>query len=196
MLMRTLILTALLIGIGPTSALAQDCEALTRAQMTMVDWPVPMRQTITSSVAGNEFKGTAISTGASRAMYMDENGKPQSLSLNERFYSTVDGENWTLVRTYTPEEMQKRADDLVKQAEIATDISCEFDIELDGKKVHRLNASTVLQTGGNDYSVSYWVDASDGFPWRIETEFIAATITRTVQENEPDPSITLPEPEG
>ncbi|MEM1376514.1 MAG: hypothetical protein AAGG69_03910 [Pseudomonadota bacterium] len=191
--MRTFLITSTLLLATP--AIAQDCEAMTRAQMVMVDWPVPMRQTITTSVAGNEFKGTALSTGANRAMYMDADGKRQSLSLDERFYSTADGETWVLVRTYTPEEMQKRADDLATQAKIATEISCEFDIELDGKTVHRLNAKTVLQNGGQEYAVSYWVDAGDGFPWRIETEFIAATITRTTQENEPAPSITLPDPE-
>ncbi|MEN0000465.1 MAG: hypothetical protein AAF940_06230 [Pseudomonadota bacterium] len=194
--MRNLTLPAILIALA-TPALAQDCDATVRAQMTMVDWPVPMRQNVTTSVAGNEFKGTAISTGANRAMYMDADGIPQSLSIDERFYSTSDGgETWTLVRTYTPEEMAQRATDLAAQAEAATDIDCAFNTDLDGRQVHRLSARTVLQSSGQEYSVIYWVDAGDGFPWRIETEFISASITRTIQENEPDPSITLPDPEG
>ncbi|MEO0543958.1 MAG: hypothetical protein AAFY99_09095 [Pseudomonadota bacterium] len=192
--MRTLLALAALLTLS-APAFAQDCEALTRAQMVMVDGPVPMRQEITSSVAGNEYKGTAVSTGANKAMYMDENGTPQSLSLDENFYSTTDGgETWNLVQTYSAEDLEKRATDLATQAEIATDIECQFNIEMDGKTVHQLQARTVLQSNGQDYSVIYWVDAQSGFPWRIETEFVGATITRTIQINSPDETITLPQP--
>ncbi|MEL6819924.1 MAG: hypothetical protein AAFP80_14845 [Pseudomonadota bacterium] len=194
--MRNLLLSAALIA-TTTPALATDlgCEATVRAQMVMVDWPVPMRQEITTSVAGNEFVGTALSTGANRAMYMDENGTPQSLSLDENFYSTSDGgETWNLVQTYTLEELAKRAADLATQAEQATDIECQFNIEMDGKAVHQLQARTILQSSGQEYAVMYWVDVETGFPWRVETEFTGAAITRTTQINAPDETIRLPQP--
>lgn len=177
-----------------TGAMAADCSSDVRAQMLMVDWPEPMRQNITTSFGGNEIKGTALSTGANRAMYMDKNGMPQSLSLDERFYSTSDGgKTWDLVRTYTPEEMKQRIDDLAKQAEIATDADCEYGIELGGRRVNRLIAKTVLQSGGQDYAVTYFVDTETGFPWRVETEFYGVTITRITQDNEPAAGESLPD---
>lgn len=196
--MRTILISTTIFALCiPAHAADPDCEATVRAQMVMVDWPVPMRQEITTSVAGNEFVGTALSTGANRAMYMDENGTPQSLSLDENFYSTSDGgETWNLVQTYTLEELAKRAADLKAQAEQATDIECQFNTEMDGEQVHQLQARTTLQSSGQEYSVIYWVDVETGFPWRIETEFLGAAITRTTQVNAPDPAVALPDPAG
>lgn len=181
---------------GPVLADQAACEAAARAAMSDYDWPEPMRQNVQTIMGGNTIIGTAVSTGAHRAMYMDADGKPQSLSIDDKFYSTMDGgESWTLVQHYSEETMTAIRDGIRSQAENATNIVCQYGIDLDGKTVDHFAVDYVLHNTDKPMKGEYWLDSESGFIWRVKT-VSTSDGTVIVQDNEPAPGATLPDPEG
>lgn len=192
--MTIALLAAMLV---PAQALADQgqCEEAVRAAMSNIEVEVPIFSRVTTVMGGTEIKGFSLSHDY-RSVSYDANEVPVSLSIRGDVYTTTDGgKTWKLVNSTPAEVMEERYAGTRKQAEIATDIACDYHVDLDGRTVHHFRASTIMQSGNNDpMHVQYWVDPENGFPWRVETRFESAVPTTIVQDNEPRPDATLPDP--
>ncbi|MCR9122481.1 MAG: hypothetical protein NXH91_09425 [Phyllobacteriaceae bacterium] len=178
------------------SALA-DCEADARAAMLDVAHPVPMRQNVTTEMAGNTIQSFALSTPHGRGMALDANETPVSLWIGGRFYSSADGgESWTLVSEQTQDQRDAQAAGRQRQADEATNITCDYGVDLDGKTVNRFALNYALAGSGIPAKSQYWVDAETRFPWRVIHEFGGANPSVITQNNEPVDTLTIPDPEG
>ena len=180
-----------------TPAHAADCEADARAAMLDVAHPVPMRQQVTTEIGGQKIESAALSTPERRGMALDAAGKPVSLWQGGRFYTSTDGgATWSLLREQSAEELATQDENLNKQAANASDIACDYDIDLDGRTVHRFSLSYEMIPAGIPVQSSYWVDAQNGFPWQVVHEFGGASPSTITQRNSPEPDLVIPDPEG
>ncbi len=169
-----------------------DCESDARAAMMDVRHPVAMRQHIATIMGDNTIKSMALTTPDNHGMAMDENGTPVSLWIGNKFFTTTDqGKTWKLLSETTEEAQQEFLDGLKSQAEKATNISCEYDVELDGKQVHHFTLEYELYNNGMAMKGEYWVDAESSFPWRIKTVTPHNII---IQDNVPEPGAKIPVP--
>jgi hypothetical protein len=82
--MRILLIVATFFSLA-NSALADSCEIDARVAMLDVNHPVPMRQDVTTAMAGNEIKSAALSTPGRRGMALDANETPTSLGSTGGF---------------------------------------------------------------------------------------------------------------
>ncbi|MEM8750455.1 MAG: hypothetical protein AAGF28_09135 [Pseudomonadota bacterium] len=183
-------------AIDPTTALAdqQACETAARAAMLDVRHPVPMRQSFETITGGKSVKSSAVSTPDNRGMAMDANGAPVTLWADRKFYTSADkGKTWNLMSESTEEAAQAQMDGLRQQAQNATNITCAFDIELDGKRVNHFKLDYTLYNIDMKMTGEYWVDAETGFPWRIKTTSPHNVI---IGNNQPADDIVVPDPEG
>jgi hypothetical protein len=186
--------TALLLS--APSALA-DCEADARAAMLDVAHPVPMRQNVTTEMAGNTIESFALSTPDGRGMALNSDKTPVSLWIGGRFYSSADGgESWTLVSEQTQDQRDAQAAGRQRQADEATNITCDYGVDLDGKTVNRLALDYALAGSGIPVKSQYWVDAETRFPWRVIHEFGGANPSVITQNNEPVGALSIPDPDG
>lgn len=180
-----------------SSALAQDCEADARAAMLDVDHPLPMRQDVTTEMAGNAIQSAALSTPGRRGMALDANETPTSLWIGGRFYTTVDaGKTWSLVSEQTPEQLAEQDGNRQMQADNATDFACDYGIEFAGKTVDRLQLSYDMIPAGTPVTSTYWVDADTRFPWQVVHEFGGAAPSVITQRNTPKPDLTIADPDA
>ena len=169
-----------------------QCEADARAAMLDVRHPVSMRQHFTTIMGDSSIKSTALTTPDNHGMAMDENGVPTSLWIGRKFYTTTDqGNSWKLLSESTPEAEKAFLDGLQSQAEKATNIICQYDVDLDGKRVHHYSLDYKLYNSGMEMHGEYWIDVNTKFPWRIRSVNPHNTI---VQDNEPEPDAKIPNP--
>lgn len=189
--------TFLICAVATAPALAADCEADARAAMLDVAHPTPMRQDVTTEMAGQKLKSAALSTPDRRGMSLDAAGNPVSLWGEGRFYTSSDGgKSWSLVSEQSEQDLAAQDDNLRKQAELATDIECAYDTDLDGKSVHRFFLSYEMIPAGIPVKSTYWVDAQSTFPWKVVHEFGGTNPSTITQLNTPEPGLAIPEPEG
>lgn len=178
-------------------ALAADCEADARAAMLDVAHPVPMRQDVTTEMAGQKIQSAALSTPDLRGMSLDAAGSPVSLWDGGSFYTTSDGgKTWSLLREQSAQELATQEDNFRKQADLARDIVCDYSVDLDGKTVHRFSLKYEMIPVGTPVQSTYWVDAQSGFPWKVIHEFGGANPSTITQLNTPEPGLEIPVPEG
>jgi hypothetical protein len=178
-------------------AMADSCETYARAAMLDVNHPVPMRQDATTEMAGNEIKSAVLSTPDQRGMALDANETPTSLWVGGRFYTTSDaGETWSLVSQQTTEQLAEQDANRQEQADLATDFSCDFGIDLNGVAVDRLQLSYVMIPSGTSVTSTYWVDADTRFPWQVIHEFAGPVPSVITQRNSPMPELTIADPDG
>ncbi len=171
-----------------------QCEADARTAMLDVRHPIPMRQHFTTTMGDSSIKSMALTTPENHGMAMDENGVPTSLWIGRKFYTTTDqGKTWKLLSESTPEAEEAFFDGLQSQADEATNIMCQYDVDLDGKRVDHYSLDYVLYNTGMEMHGEYWVDADTEFPWRIETVSPHNTI---VQNNVPEPDAKIPDPKA
>ena len=180
-------------GFDTAHADQAKCEKDARAAMTEVFHLVAMRQNVQMIVGTAITRSTVISTPDKRGLTMNEDGVPQSLLNDGKFYTTGDGgKSWKLVSESTPEQQKSFTDGLADQAAKATDIECAYGIEFEGKTVHRFSMNYALYNSGMKMKGTYWRDAETGFPWRVETVSPHNTI---IQDNVPDPDASVDVPE-
>lgn len=192
--MRGVLIATVLIT-SPAVANQAQCEADARAAMLDTDHPVAMRQDVSTEMAGNEIKSAALSTPGRRGMALDANGTPTSLWIGGRFYTTSDGgENWTLLSEQTPEQLMVQDANRAKQAEAATDFACNYDVDLDGKTVNRLQLSYEMIPAKTPVTSSYWIDSQTGFPHKVVHEFGGAVPSVITQINTPEPDLIIDDP--
>jgi len=194
--MRTAIFTCVLLSFA-SPAFASDCEADARAAMLNIAHPVPMRQDVTTQMAGQKIISAAISTPDRRGMALDANDSPVSLWEDGKFYTSSDGgTTWKLVNQQTPEQLADQDANRAAQAAAATGFSCEYDIDLDGQRVNRLQLSYEMIPAGTPVTSTYWVDTENQFPWKVVHDFGGANPSVITQRNTPEPDVTIPSPEG
>lgn len=193
---RTVLPAAAILLLSPQASFA-DCEADARAAMLDVAHPEPMRQNVTTEMAGNTIVSFALSTPDGRGMALDANETPVSLWIGGRFYSSADGgESWTLVSEQSQEQLDAQAAGRQMQANEATNITCDYGVDLEGKTVNRFALDYALAGSGIPVKSQYWVDAETRFPWRVIHEFGGANPSVITQNNEPVEALTIPDPEG
>lgn len=174
---------------------AENCEIDARAAMLDVAHPVPMRQDVSTKMAGQTFDSSAISTPDRYGMAFDVTGKPVSLWRDGEFYTTADsGESWTLLSRQSAEERAAQDSNLKKQADQASEIECDYGASVDGKDVHRFSLSYTLIPAGTPVRSTYWVDRANMFPWKVVHEFGGANPSVITQMNTPAPGLTVPDP--
>jgi hypothetical protein len=194
--MRILLIVATFFSLA-NSALADSCEIDARVAMLDVNHPVPMRQDVTTAMAGNEIKSAALSTPGRRGMALDANETPTSLWIDGRFYTTSDaGATWSLVSEQTDEQLAEQDANRQQQADSATDFSCDYHIDLNGKTVDRLQLSYVMIPGDTPVTSTYWVDADTRFPWQVVHEFGGPAPSVITQRNSPMPDLTIADPDA
>lgn len=192
----SVLIAAAILGLSGQLALA-DCAADVRAAMLDVNHPVPMRQNVTTQMGDNTITSAALSTPDRRGMALDANDTPVSLWIGGRFYTSTDGgDNWTLLQEQSQEELDAQAANLRTQAENATEITCDYGVDLEGKTVNRLEASYEMIPSGIPVKSQYWIDAETSFPWRVVHEFGGAAPSVITQDNVPMPDLTIDDPQG
>ncbi len=178
----------------PAHADQSECEAAARAAMIDVRHPVPMRQNIQTVMGEKTIESMALTTPDNRGMSMSADGTPTSLWIDRKFYTTPDnGKTWKLMSEQSPEAQREFMDGFRSQAENATNITCEYDVDLNGKRVNHYALDYVLYNAKTPMHGEYWVDAETKFPWRIVSKSPVNTI---IQNNKPEIGATIPDPEG
>lgn len=158
---------------------------------------MPVRSDVTTVMAGQEIKNTVISQPDKRGMTMDDKGNPISLWIGGKFYTSSDaGKSWSLLSEQTDEQMAEQEATRAAEAAASTGHACEYGIDLDGKTVNRLALSYVLTSSGTPVTGTWWVDAENGFPWKVVFEFGGAAPTTITQVSAPDPTVEIPDPAG
>ena len=192
-------LTAVVLGLTAPEAYAEaDCAAEVRKLMQgELAWDTPIRSRSITKMAGQEMVNLGLTDGEHH-LSMDAQGTPVSLFIDDKFYMTADqGASWTLVQTYAPDVMAKTKAGLASQAEKATNITCDYDLELDGRRVNHYRVDYALHDIGTPMHSEYWVDAETGFAWKSLTISDPSGNAITIeQSSEPAPGEAVPNPEG
>ncbi|MEM9206483.1 MAG: hypothetical protein AAGA88_09140 [Pseudomonadota bacterium] len=179
----------------PVYAFAQTCEDDARLAMLDVDHPIPMRQAVTTEMASTEMKSSALSTPGRRGMAFDADEVPTSLWIGGRFYTTSDaGSTWALVSEQSAEQLAEQDANRQEQAATATDFTCAYGKDLDGRTVDQFQLSYRMIPAGTPVTSTYWVDAENKFPWKVVHEFGGAVPSVITQDNTPMPELTIEDP--
>lgn len=154
-------------------------------------------RSITRMAGGMEMVNLGLTEGQNH-LTMDANGNPVSLFRDNKFYTTSDaGQTWTLVQTYSAETMEQTQQGLAQQAEKARNITCEYGLDLEGRKVNHYTVDYELHGTGMPMQGRYWVDAETGFAWKAVTiSDPGGNETVIEQVSEPAPGESPPDPEG
>ena len=198
--LKPLAAAAMLVALGAAQAQAEpDCADQVRAIMqgSPSTETAVKSQSVTTMAGGQKMVNFGLSDGKTH-LTMDENHTPVSLFREDKFYTTPDkGETWTLAQTYTPEVMAETRDGLASQAEKATNITCNYGVDLDGKTVNHFTVDYAIYNTGTPVHSEYCVDPDTGFAWKALTVFDpGGSETVVEQTSEPAPGESPPNPEG
>ena len=198
--LKPLAAAAMLVALGAAPAQAEpDCADQVRALMQgSAPSGTPVRsQSVTTMAGGQKMVNFGLSDGKTH-LTMDENRAPVSLFREDKFYTTPDnGKTWTLVQSYTPEVMAESRDGLASQAEKATNITCSYSVDLDGRTVNHFTVDYALYNTGTPVHGEYWVDPDTGFAWKALTIFDPGGSETVIEQmSEPAPGESPPDPEG
>lgn len=198
--LQPLAAVAMLVALGAAPALAEpDCADEVRALMQGLapgETAVKSRST-TTMAGGHTMVNLGLSDGKNH-LTMDEDGSPVSLFREDKFYTTADkGETWTLVQTYSPEVMEQSRDGLASQAEKATNITCTYGVDLDGKTVNHFTVDYAIYNTGTPVHSEYWVDPDTGFAWKARTVSDPGGNEIVIEQvSEPAPGESPPDPDN
>lgn len=191
---------AMLVALGAAPAQAEpECADEVRALMqgsAPGETAVKSRST-TTMAGGHTMVNLGLSDGKNH-LTMDENGSPVSLFREDKFYTTADkGETWTLVQTYSPEVMAQSRDGLASQAEKATNITCSYGVDLDGRAVNHFTVDYAIYNTGTPVHSEYWVDPETGFSWKARTVSDPGGNEIVIEQvSEPAPGESPPDPDN
>lgn len=189
---------AMLVAIGAAPAqAAPECADAVRALIQgspSIKTPVKSRST-TTMAGGMKMVNLGLTEGKNH-LTMDENGVRVSLFREDKFYTTADkGETWTLVQTYSPEVMAQTREGLASQAENATNITCNYGVDLDGKSVNHFTVDYAIYNTGTPVHSEYWVDGETGFAWKARTVSDPGGNEIIIEQvSEPAPGESPPDP--
>lgn len=191
-------LTAIALGLATVQAAAEaECAADVRKLMQGdLAWDTPIKSRSVTTMGEQEMVNLGLTDGKHH-LTMDAQGTPVSLFTENKFYTTADkGASWTLVQTYTPEVMAETKAGLASQAEKATNITCDYGLDLDGRRVNHYGVDYALHNTGTPMRSEYWVDAETGFAWKALTiSDPGGNEITIVQSSEPAPGETVPQPQ-
>ncbi len=186
--------------LSPAHADQAECEKAVRALMAPYgenapDASIQRFGTVTTKFGEHEMKGYSLQT-AEGSLYYDQNKNPASLSsINGDVYTTADGgETWTLVNSTSEEVMKEVQAGILSQAEKATNITCEYGVDLDGRTVNHYAVDYALYNTGAPVHSEYWVDPDNGFVWRDLMHAKGEQEVITITDAEPAPDMSLPDP--
>lgn len=189
-------------GVVPALADQAECERTVRAIMAPYgeNAPKPPLNRFGASVTKmgeHEMKGFSLQT-ANGSLYFDEERNPVSLSFaNGDVYTTPDGgKSWTLANSTPKDVMDKAIAGIRSQAENATNITCEYGVEFEGRTVNKYAADYTIYNSGAPTRSEYWVDSETGFVWRDVMHSKGQTEITVTVDAKPAPDMTLPDPKG
>ncbi|MBO6725218.1 MAG: hypothetical protein JJ911_06115 [Rhizobiaceae bacterium] len=184
------------------SADQAECEATVRAIMAPYGENAPEQQlnrfgTSVTKFGEHEMRGYSLQT-AEGSLYFDADKNPASLSfVNGDVYTSMDqGKTWTLANSTPKEVMETTIAGIVSQAEKATNITCEYGVDLNGKTVNHYAVDYEAYNTGTPTRSEYWVDAETGFVWRDTMHSKGDPEMFVTVDAEPAPDMTLPDPKG
>jgi hypothetical protein len=191
---------AMLVAIGaPPAQAAPECADAVRALIQgSPSIEIPVKSRSTTTMAGGQVMVNLGLTEGKNHLTMDENGDPVSLFREDKFYTTADkGETWTLVQTYSPEVMAQTREGLASQAENATNITCTYGVDLDGRSVNHFTVDYAIYNTGTPVHSEYWVDAETGFAWKTRTVSDPGGNEIIIEQvSEPAPGESPPDPDS
>lgn len=184
----------------PAHADQAECETAVRALMAPYGKNAPTRQinrfgTSVTRFGEHEMRGYSLQT-AEGSLYYDAEKSPVSLSfINGDVYTTTDkGKTWTLANSTSAEVMETVIAGMVSQAEKATNITCEYGVDLNGKTVNHYAADYKVHNTGTPTRSEYWVDPETGFVWRDIMHSKGDPEMFVTVDAEPAPDMALPDP--
>ena len=188
----------LLSSIAQAVAGQAECEKTVRALLYPYQENKPNTvlnrfASVTTKINGKEQKGFSLQT-PDGSVYFDANKKPTSLSFvtGESYWTADKGKTWKLVNPNSKEVMDKVYAGLRSQAEKATNITCKYGVNVDGRTVNHYVADYKIYNTGDAVHVEYWVDPNNGFVWRDLTHTKGAAEVITDVRAEPAPDMKLP----
>lgn len=148
---------------------------------------------VTTTINGKEQKGFSLQT-PDGSVYYDGDRRPTSLSFvtGESYWTPDRGKTWKLVNPNSKEVMQKVYAGLRSQAEKATNITCKYGINVNGRVVNHYAADYKIYNTGDAVHIEYWVNPDNGFVWRDLTHAKGAAEVVTDVQAEPAPEMKLP----
>lgn len=149
--------------------------------------------TVKTVIDGAEQRGYSLQTPEG-SLYYDADKNPVSLSFStgETFWSGDKGKTWNLVNPNSKEVMDAVFAGMKSQAEKATNITCDYGVEYEGKTVDHLKVDHVIYNTGDKVHTEYWVDSGNGFVWRdLNHSTGSADVINDVRA-EPAPDMALP----
>ena len=192
----------LAIAISSAYADQAECEATVRAIMAPYGDNAPSQQlnrfgTSVTKFGEHEMRGYSLQT-AEGSLYFDADKNPASLSfVNGDVYTSMDkGKTWTLANSTAKEVMDTVIAGIVSQAEKATNITCEYGVDLDGKTVNHYSVDYKIYNTGTPTRSEYWVDPETGFVWRDTMHSKGDPEVFVTVDAEPAPDMTLPDPKS
>ena len=187
-----------LAGAAPAHAEAQCAEAVRALMQGLSPSETAVKSRSVTTMAGGQKMVNLGLTEGDNHLTMDESGSPVSLFRDDRFYTTADkGETWTLAQTYSPEVMAETRNGLASQAEKATNFTCTYGVDLDGRTVDHFTVDYVMHNAGTPVHGEYWVDPETGFAWKALTIFDpGGNETIVEQMSEPAPGESPPDPDN
>lgn len=192
------------LALAVSSAIADqaECEATVRALMAPYGDNAPEQQlnrfgTSITKFGENEMRGYSLQT-AEGSLYFDADKNPASLSFaNGDVYTSMDkGKTWTLANSTPREVMDTAIAGIVSQAEKATNITCDYGVDFDGRTVNHYAVDYEDHNTGTPIRSEYWVDAETGFVWRDTMHSKGEPEMFITVDAEPAPDMTLPDPKG
>ena len=153
--------------------------------------------TVQTIINGAEQRGYSFqSRGGS--VYYDGDKNPVSLSFStgETYWSPDKGKTWNLVNPNSKEVMDAAMAGLRSQAEKATNITCDYGVEFEGKTVNHYKADHVIYNTGDKVHTEYWVDPENGFVWRDLNHTTGSAEVISDVRAEPAPDMKLPDKPG
>ncbi len=184
----------------PAHADQAECERAVRALMAPYGENAPKQQlnrfgTSVTKFGEHEMRGYSLQT-AEGSVYYNADKTPASLSFtNGDVYTTADkGETWTLVNSTSEDAMKTAMAGVVSQAESATNITCEYGVDLNGRTVNHYAAEYEVYNTGTPTRSEYWVDPETGFVWRDTMHSMGDPEMFVTVDAEPAPDMTLPDP--
>ncbi len=145
-------LAALMLLTFPAPLLADqaECEKTVRAMLAPFDENKPAQMvnrfgTVSTTINGTKQIGYSFQS-PDGSVYYDADKNPVSLSFStgENYWSADTGTTWTLSNPNSPEVMKEATDGLRSQAAKATNITCDYGIEFEGKTVNHYKVDHVM----------------------------------------------------
>jgi len=184
--------------VSPVLADQAECEIAVRALLNphgenKTDVTINRFGTVKTVINGAEQFGYSLQTPEG-SVYYDADKNPTSLSFStgETFWSGDKGKTWNLVNPNSKEVMDAVFAGLKSEAEKATNISCDYGIDFEGRTVNHYIADHVIYNTGDKVHTEYWIDPGNGFVWRDLNHTTGSAEVVIDVRAEPAPDMALP----